>query len=54
MDFFAQSSAVISDCGKFRYRLDRRWADGPICGFIMLNPSTADGETRPFARSPGR
>lgn len=27
----------------YRYRLDRRWAGGEgLCGFIMLNPSTAD------------
>lgn len=36
------SNAVISDCGVYRYRLDRSWADGPCMGFIMLNPSTAD------------
>lgn len=37
-------SAVISPCGQYRYRLDRRWGDGPTLGFIMLNPSTADAE----------
>ena len=37
-----KTGAVISDCGKYRYRLDRRWSDGPTCVFIMLNPSTAD------------
>lgn len=37
-------SAIISSCGLYRYRLDRRWADGPACCFIMLNPSTADAE----------
>jgi hypothetical protein len=27
----------------YRYRLDRRWSGGEgLCGFIMLNPSTAD------------
>jgi hypothetical protein len=27
----------------YRYRLDRRWCGGEgLCGFIMLNPSTAD------------
>ncbi|MGS5046043.1 MULTISPECIES: DUF1643 domain-containing protein [unclassified Mameliella] len=40
-----EADAVVSDCGCYRYRLTRRWADGPICGFIMLNPSTADAET---------
>lgn len=38
-----ERSAVISDCGTWRYRLDRRWADGPSALFVMLNPSTADG-----------
>jgi hypothetical protein len=27
----------------YRYRLERRWSGGTgLCGFIMLNPSTAD------------
>ncbi|WP_065321735.1 DUF1643 domain-containing protein [Tritonibacter mobilis] len=43
-DLLTQADAVISDCGKYRYRLTRRWGDGPTCGFIMLNPSTADAE----------
>ena len=43
-DLFKTSSAVLSDCGLYRYRLDRRWGDGPTCGFIMLNPSTADAD----------
>lgn len=44
-DLFQTSSAVISACGRYRYRLDRRWAEtGPTCGFIMLNPSTADAQ----------
>ncbi len=42
MDLFTQSSAVISACQQYRYRLGRRWGDGPTCGFIMLNPSTAN------------
>lgn len=38
-------SAVISVCGKFRYRLGRRWADGgKSLAYVMLNPSTADAE----------
>lgn len=36
------SSAVLSDCGRYRYQLTRRWADGPVLGWVMLNPSTAD------------
>jgi hypothetical protein len=37
-------SAIISDCGRYRYRLER---DGPGDGstlVIMVNPSTADAE----------
>jgi hypothetical protein len=38
-------SAVISDCGLFRYQLWRVWDyDLPILIFIMLNPSVADAE----------
>jgi hypothetical protein len=30
----------------YRYRLDRRWSGGTgLCGFIMLNPSTADARS---------
>src|SRR5689334_20041621 len=35
-------SAVLSPCGLYRYRLTRRWGDGPALLFVMLNPSTAD------------
>ena len=38
-----ERSAIISDCGRYRYRLSRRWADGYALPWIMLNPSTADG-----------
>lgn len=39
-------SAVISDCGLYRYRLERtlRDDDGPTVAFIMVNPSIADAE----------
>ena len=37
-------SAEISECGKYRWWLRRRWADGPVVCFVMLNPSTADAE----------
>ncbi|MEM6973424.1 MAG: DUF1643 domain-containing protein [Pseudomonadota bacterium] len=39
-----QGDAVISRCGRYRYRLRRWWSDGPTCLFIMLNPSTAGAE----------
>ncbi len=36
-------SAVISDCGKYRYRLDRNVADeGIVILYCGVNPSTAD------------
>ncbi|WP_127144088.1 DUF1643 domain-containing protein [Pelagibacterium montanilacus] len=34
--------ASFSPCRTWRYRLERRWAEGPVVGFILLNPSTAD------------
>ena len=36
-------SAIISHCGKYRYRLDRMVSDsGPVYAFFGVNPSTAD------------
>lgn len=35
---------ILSDCGKFRYRLWRKWGEGSPLLFVMLNPSTADHE----------
>lgn len=34
--------ARISEDGIYRYALGRRWSDGPLVRYIMLNPSTAD------------
>lgn len=40
-----QRGAVVSDCGRYRYVLWRRWdVTKPRLIFIMLNPSTADAE----------
>jgi len=40
-----KKGAILSECGKFRYRLWRRWDEAlPTLGFLMLNPSTADAE----------
>lgn len=36
-------SAIISECGKYRYRLDRKISEmGPTYAFFGINPSTAD------------
>ncbi len=39
------SSAIISECGRYRYRLDRRIGKpGRVVAFFGVNPSTADAE----------
>lgn len=41
---FVEKWAQISEDGRYRYLLGRRWERSlPECVFIMLNPSTADG-----------
>lgn len=39
----SSSGAVLSNCGLYRYYLQRTWVEGRgrLC-FVMLNPSTAD------------
>jgi hypothetical protein len=38
-------SAILSECGRYRYRLERTVAStGPVYAFIGVNPSTADAE----------
>lgn len=39
---FGRRKAVFSDCERYRYWLEIRVAKGPLCNFLMLNPSTAD------------
>lgn len=42
-DFFNISSAVFSECRKYRYALWRIWTESkPLVMFIGLNPSTAN------------
>ena len=39
-------SAIISPCGRYRYRLERQLGMfGPTAVVIMVNPSTADADT---------
>lgn len=37
-------SATISDCGTYRYWLERGEADAPYVAWVLANPSTADAE----------
>lgn len=43
-DLFAASSAVISECGHYRYRLERDGHGLDSTAVIMVNPSTADAD----------
>jgi hypothetical protein len=46
-DLLTKRSAIISDCGLYRYRLDRGLATGIpelTAAVIMVNPSTADAD----------
>jgi hypothetical protein len=41
--YYVGSSAVLSECGNYRYELSRIWdTTKPMVMFLMLNPSTAD------------
>lgn len=45
-DLFAEATADISACGRYRYDLRRIWDRRTLPAlFIMLNPSTADAVT---------
>lgn len=39
-----KKTAELSDCGTYRYELQRHWGNGPTAKWIMLNPSTADAD----------
>lgn len=40
-----EHSAALSHCGTYRYELRRVWnPDEALCGWVMLNPSTADAD----------
>jgi len=44
-DLLSTGSAVLSECGQYRYRLERTVADtGPVYAFFGVNPSTADAD----------
>lgn len=38
----SETGARFSRCRRWRYLLWRRWSEGPVANFLMLNPSTAD------------
>lgn len=38
------SSALLSPCGRYRFRLERRWSTGPTACFILLHAGTGDAE----------
>ena len=37
-------AATFSPCNLYRYSLTRKWSNGALLTFVMLNPSTADHE----------
>jgi len=37
-----ERNAVISRNGRYRYEMTRRWGDGPLLEWVLLNPSKAD------------
>ncbi len=43
-DLFATSSAILSPCGAYRYRLERQSRGSGTTVVVMVNPSTADAE----------
>lgn len=43
-DLLIRRTAIISQCGTWRYRLAREWGSEPLLPFVMLNPSVADAD----------
>lgn len=41
-DLFTHTGATFSACRSWRYRLWRRWSDGPAAVLLAMNPSKAD------------
>ena len=39
------TQAEFSECGRYRYLLQRQWGDEAICLFVGLNPSTATADS---------
>jgi hypothetical protein len=37
-----ERTASFSECGRYRYALERRWSEGLRVLFVMFNPSTAN------------
>lgn len=44
-DLDESATSSLSEDGRYRYDLTRRWANGDLMLWIMLNPSTADAAT---------
>lgn len=47
--FGADRSAVISECGLYRYRLERRWAPGFTVCWVMLMYLRGDLTPKPWS-----
>lgn len=40
-DGHVQSRALYSECARYRHALHRRWGQGAVLGWVLLNPSSA-------------
>ena len=52
VDLLMRRTAIISECGLFRYLLERIWGDEPPLPFCCLNPSRADAEIDDLISNP--